>query len=260
MLAWVVAATGRDDASLVDLGSATLNVLATVAGVWFGSIAVARSRSGTWGADRASAWTHAAVVAVAGVVAEAGDAALAAVGIVVEADAGPLAREVLQAVALAALFWAAYLLTTRALGAIGAPTEPSEVGDSNEAPSPRRSSAKVEDEATAITASGLLRLLRNPRVRVSLEFIKAEGNYVDVVGVEGHELILYRFNQAVDELAGTGMQVHRSYWVRRSAVRDMQRSGKTGRLTLASGRAVPVSAPYIAAAQSLLHAPSRDAG
>ena len=158
------------------------------------------------------------------------------------------------------VFWAAYLLATRAPGALGAPAEPATAGGSCEAPASRRPSVENEGEAAATKVSGLLRLVRNPRVSASLEFIKAEGNYIDVQGAEGHELILYRFNQAVEDLAGVGMQVHRSYWVRRTAVRDMQRSGKTGRVTLASGREIPVSAPYLAAAQSLLHAPPRDAG
>ncbi len=259
-LAWVAAATGPSDASAADLGAATLNVLIMIAGVWLGSVAVGRSRTGTWGADRAPAWMHASVVAVAAIVEEAGDAALSAIGMPVEPDAGPLGREVLQAAAFAAVFWAAYLLATRAPGALGAPAEPATAGGSCEAPASRRPSVENEGEAAATKVSGLLRLVRNPRVSASLEFIKAEGNYIDVQGAEGHELILYRFNQAVEDLAGVGMQVHRSYWVRRTAVRDMQRSGKTGRVTLASGREIPVSAPYLAAAQSLLHAPPRDAG
>ncbi len=258
--AWAAAEAGRAGAAVAELGVTILNVLAAIAGVWIGSMLVGRSQTGVWGIDRAPGWQYVAVVALAGGVAEAGDALLAALGMPVEMDAGPWGRELVQAMVFASVLWGAYLLVARTLGVAVAPPQLAATAGLPEQQTLDPPPEARGDEAASFMASGLLRLVRNPRVRASLEVIKAEGNYVDVLGADGHELILYRFSQAVEEMSVTGMQVHRSYWVRRSAVRDMQRSGKTGRLMLASGREVPVSAPYLAAAQSLLPQPTRTAG
>ena len=58
----------------------------------------------------------------------------------------------------------------------------------------------------------------------------------------GSELVLYRFNDAIREMGrDAGLQVHRSYWVARSAVRALSFSEGQYMLELSNGTRVPVS-------------------
>ncbi len=58
-------------------------------------------------------------------------------------------------------------------------------------------------------------------------------------------MILYRFSDAIAELdKSIGMQVHRSHWIRKSAIDDVMTRSKKMAVRLASGLEVPVSQPY----------------
>jgi DNA-binding LytR/AlgR family response regulator len=72
-----------------------------------------------------------------------------------------------------------------------------------------------------------------------------------VITASGSGLILMRMADALRELdAHAGLQVHRSWWVAREAVRAIRRdSGKTI-LELSNGQQVPVSRTYLAAVRS----------
>lgn len=75
--------------------------------------------------------------------------------------------------------------------------------------------------------------------------LEAQEHYIKVYTDQGHDLIHYRFGDAVRELAGQpGLQVHRSYWVAKEAVAAVSPSGKGYRLTLSNGLVVPVSQSY----------------
>lgn len=79
--------------------------------------------------------------------------------------------------------------------------------------------------------------------------LEMEDHYLRVHTDRGSDLILCRFGDALAELAATdGLQVHRSWWVARTAVSGSQRreSGKLI-LTLRNGLQVPVSRSYTAA-------------
>ena len=63
-----------------------------------------------------------------------------------------------------------------------------------------------------------------------------EDHYLRVHGAYGSELILLRMRDAVQEVAPLiGAQVHRSWWVARSAVRETHREGRGVRLVLTGG-------------------------
>lgn len=83
--------------------------------------------------------------------------------------------------------------------------------------------------------------------------MSAERHYVRVITEAGEDLILMRFSDAV-ALCGCldGVQVHRSHWVRRSAIRDVSRgSGKT-EVLLKSGHSLPVSRSHLATIRGVL--------
>jgi hypothetical protein len=84
------------------------------------------------------------------------------------------------------------------------------------------------------------------------EAIEADDHYVRVRGPGRDELFLHRFADAVEELESSGWsRVHRSHCVRNDAVRDVEKSGRSVGLALASGARVPVSERHQALALRL---------
>ena len=80
-----------------------------------------------------------------------------------------------------------------------------------------------------------------------LHAVQSEDHYLRLHTSNGSDLILMRLADAVAELEGIeGAQVHRSWWVSKSAVRDARRSDGRAVLTLVTGAEVPVSRSYAA--------------
>lgn len=75
--------------------------------------------------------------------------------------------------------------------------------------------------------------------------LSAEDHYLRIHTSHGEELILMRLTDAMRELAGAdGLQVHRSWWVARAAVRDTRKQGGKLSLVLPSGKEAPVSRTF----------------
>jgi hypothetical protein len=75
--------------------------------------------------------------------------------------------------------------------------------------------------------------------------LEASDHYVRVHTDLGEALIFARFSDAMEVLAGLdGVRVHRSFWVRRTAVNSVRPHGKGLVLTLSNGRQIPVSQAY----------------
>ncbi|HYC02252.1 MAG TPA: LytTR family DNA-binding domain-containing protein [Azospirillaceae bacterium] len=75
--------------------------------------------------------------------------------------------------------------------------------------------------------------------------LEAEDHYLRVHASAGSDLLLLRLADAVEELDGLpGLQVHRSWWVARDAVRRLHREGGRLTLELSNGLRVPVSRTY----------------
>lgn len=99
-------------------------------------------------------------------------------------------------------------------------------------------------------ASGFLARLPLKFRQADLHAISSEDHYLRVHTSLGEELILMRLADAVRELDGAGgLQVHRSWWVAPPAVCDVKRAGGKITLVLPSGKEVPVSRTYAAAAR-----------
>lgn len=72
--------------------------------------------------------------------------------------------------------------------------------------------------------------------------LKAEQHYIKVYTADRSFMTLYRFSDAVAEMdPSAGQQVHRSYWVRSSAIRAVRREGGKYSVELASGLLAPIS-------------------
>jgi DNA-binding LytR/AlgR family response regulator len=75
--------------------------------------------------------------------------------------------------------------------------------------------------------------------------VEAEDHYLRLHTSLGQDLILMRLTDAVAELEGIeGAQVHRSWWVARSAIAEAVRGDGRATLTLTDGAEVPVSRTY----------------
>ncbi len=99
--------------------------------------------------------------------------------------------------------------------------------------------------ASSLPAPGFLDRLPSELGRNVLA-VEAQEHYVRVYTDLGDDLVLCRFGDVVRDLnaLGLGMQVHRSYWVSERAIKDVQRAGKSYRLTLSNDLEVPVSVSY----------------
>lgn len=87
--------------------------------------------------------------------------------------------------------------------------------------------------------------------QAELHAISSEDHYLRVHTSLGEELILMRLADAVRELeGGGGLQVHRSWWVAATAVRDVKRQGGKVSLVLPSGKEAPVSRTFMAEAKA----------
>lgn len=90
-----------------------------------------------------------------------------------------------------------------------------------------------------------------PDRRGTLLALAAEDHYLRVYTDRGEALILRRFGDAVEDIAGLdGLQVHRGWWVAKDAVRGSEREGERTFLVLSNGVRVPVSRSYARAARA----------
>lgn len=82
--------------------------------------------------------------------------------------------------------------------------------------------------------------------QAELYAVSSEDHYLRIHTSLGEELILMRLADALRELESAGgLQVHRSWWVSKAAVRDAKRAGGKVFLILTSGKEAPVSRTYM---------------
>ena len=78
--------------------------------------------------------------------------------------------------------------------------------------------------------------------------MSSELHYLDIILMNGHQLILYSLATAVESMPeDLGMQVHRSHWVAFSAIKELKRTGRQGVIVLTNDREIPVSRNYLRA-------------
>jgi LytTr DNA-binding domain len=75
--------------------------------------------------------------------------------------------------------------------------------------------------------------------------LRAEDHYIRVYTTQGNALIRYRFGDALKDVASLdGLQVHRSCWVKRSAVKKLISDDEGTALVLTGDIQIPVSRAY----------------
>jgi LytTr DNA-binding domain len=90
-----------------------------------------------------------------------------------------------------------------------------------------------------------------PELGSTVLALAAEQHYLRVYTTLGSDLILYRFADAVRELGGRGVQVHRSYWVAKDAGASTEIDATKAQIVLKNGLKVPVSRTYKMAARQV---------
>lgn len=106
-------------------------------------------------------------------------------------------------------------------------------------------STEPEEESDSRTEARFLRRIPHHIVG-DLLCLRTEDHYLRIHTSAGQDLILFRLKDALSELAGAdGMQVHRSYWVARTAVANLESKGRKTTLTLSNGLRVPVSESFL---------------
>ena len=115
---------------------------------------------------------------------------------------------------------------------------------------------KVEEQPEA-PGSHFFRRLPSELGR-DLVYLKMSDHYLEVFTTAGHTVLLMRLGDAVAELEGLGMRVHRSYWVGNGHLERLVRRGRRRLLRLTGGHDVSVSRTYLAAVEAALKAETRN--
>lgn len=94
--------------------------------------------------------------------------------------------------------------------------------------------------------------------RGALVSLSVSDHYVDVVTVNGRDMLLMRLSDAIREVGDTkGLQVHRSHWVATGQINRVERRGEGAMLTMVSGDQIPVSRTNMAALREAGLLPSK---
>jgi hypothetical protein len=110
-----------------------------------------------------------------------------------------------------------------------------------------RELASRPDDTPALAKGGGFLDRLPPRLGRELLCLQMEDHYVRAHTANGSDLILTPLKDAIAELGeADGLQVHRSWWVARTAVAEPMTSGRNLCLRLSNGLEVPVSRASIA--------------
>ena len=80
-----------------------------------------------------------------------------------------------------------------------------------------------------------------------------QDHYVEVMTTLGSEMVLIRMSDAIGEIAGiAGERIHRSHWVAKTHLVDIEKDKARHLAVLTDGRKLPISNTYLPAAQKLI--------
>jgi hypothetical protein len=155
----------------------------------------------------------------------------------------------------------------------GAPQTPPTQLATSSAPPPQPAQSASEDPvqsppaspsepAASVDIASPPPLLTRSKLPATAEIIAltAEEHYVRLYTDAGTDLVRYRFSDALEEMAGvaSGMQVHRSWWVRIDRVINWHIRGRSYELELEQGLRVPTSLAFREAVLARAPAEVRD--
>ena len=102
------------------------------------------------------------------------------------------------------------------------------------------------DEAPEDDAAPRILKRLKPGLEARLLRMAMQDHYVEVFTTKGSQLVLMRFADALEEVAGEpGWRVHRSHWVAEAAMRDLKRADGKTLIVTEDGALVPISRTYM---------------
>jgi len=102
--------------------------------------------------------------------------------------------------------------------------------------------APIDGEAPIVPRIPVFMQRTRGLVDAELLALQAEDHYIRVITDRGEDLVLYRFSDALEELAARpGYRVHRSYWIASHAVKSISTENKNFVAELKNGRRIPIS-------------------
>jgi hypothetical protein len=140
--------------------------------------------------------------------------------------------------------YGALALLARSQSPVNGANEPS---TSEAASGPIAGAGRVSASAATVFLERL-----KPSIGREIRWLKAEGHYTLVTTTLGRDLVYYRFGDAVAQVAGRGVQVHRSYWVANADLVQPRTSIEDGQLRLADGELIPIGQTYLAQLRQLM--------
>lgn len=85
----------------------------------------------------------------------------------------------------------------------------------------------------------------SPPLEGNIQHIEAQEHYIRIITDKEKRMVLYRFSDAVREMPESmGMQVHRSHWVEKNAIKELMEEGQKLQIKLLNGNIVPVSRSF----------------
>jgi hypothetical protein len=113
----------------------------------------------------------------------------------------------------------------------------------------------VTDSTATLPAESRPAFLERAPAAISLAdviAVKAEQHYIKIITATRSYLVLHRFSDALCELPSSdGLQLHRSWWVRRDAIQRVRQNSRKMMVILQTGEEIPVSGPYQALVRQL---------
>lgn len=89
--------------------------------------------------------------------------------------------------------------------------------------------------------------LRQLKVEIgkNVLILKAEKNYVRAVTDLGEDLVYYKFGDAIKQFENDGLQVHRSYWISKSLLKDSETKLDGQEIKTRLGQSIPVGMTFL---------------
>ena len=79
-----------------------------------------------------------------------------------------------------------------------------------------------------------------------LSYVSADDHYLQVVTAQGQGRILFRFRDALEDLAEVpGYRIHRSHWVAQAALIEVRQSNRRHYAILRDGTELPISKAHL---------------
>lgn len=105
-------------------------------------------------------------------------------------------------------------------------------------------SDEIEGQQSNNKPTHFLRQLK-AEIGKNVLILKAEKNYVRAVTDLGEDLVYYKFGDAIKQFEDDGLQVHRSYWISKSLLKESETQLEGQEIKTRLGQPIPVGMTFL---------------